>query len=98
MAMGPSIGPCCYAVGAEVGRHFPEALHTSPEGRTHLDLRRANRQQALAGGVPAAHVLPNPPCTACETNHYFSHRKQGPRTGRQWALAWIRDAGEAATV
>ncbi|UCE02474.1 MAG: peptidoglycan editing factor PgeF [Candidatus Latescibacterota bacterium] len=94
MAMGPSIGPCCYAVGPEVARHFPEALHTSSEGRTHLDLRRANRRQALAGGVSAAHVLPDPPCTACETNDYFSHRKQGPHTGRQWALAWVRDPGE----
>lgn len=89
LAMGPSIGPCCYAVGPEVASRLPAAVVTL-DGHTHLDLRQANRQCALAVGVPADQIAADPPCTGCDGVHFFSHRKQGSRTGRQWALAWLR--------
>jgi len=93
VALGPSIGPCCYAVGPEVAAALPDAVRPTPAGQTHLDLRDANRRQALALGVPAAHIFATPPCTACDGTHFFSHRKLGPRTGRHWALAWMTQAG-----
>ena len=89
LAMGPSIGPCCYSVGPEVASRLPAAL-VSLDGHTHLDLRQANRQLALTSGVPASQIAPDPPCTGCDSLHFFSHRKQGAHTGRQWALAWLR--------
>ncbi|MFQ5600281.1 MAG: peptidoglycan editing factor PgeF [Candidatus Krumholzibacteriia bacterium] len=90
MAMGPSIGPCCYEVGEEVAAHFPPGAR-APRGRAvRVDLRQANRARAVERGVPEAQILPDPPCTACETATFYSHRRQGPRTGRIWALAWVR--------
>ncbi len=89
LAMGPSIGPCCYAVGPEVAQRLAAALVTL-DGRAHLDLRQANRQCALMSGVPAHQIAPDPPCTGCDGVRFYSHRKQGARTGRQWALAWLR--------
>ncbi len=88
--LGPSIGPCCYAVGPEVTARLPEALVERPGAPPHLDLRQANRRRALALGVPAAQIFAAPPCTGCDPEHFFSHRKLGPRTGRHWALAWMR--------
>ena len=49
----------------------------------------ANRDQALQAGLRATHIEAAPPCTACHTDWFFSHRKQGPATGRMWAIAWI---------
>ena len=91
LAMGPSIGPCCYAVGPEVTAQLPEALVQQPETpQPHLDLRQANRRRALALGVPATQIFAAPPCTGCDPDRFFSHRKLGPTTGRHWALAWMR--------
>ena len=89
LALGPSIGACCYEVGGEVCEALPDAVVHTSEGRTHVDLRRANRLQALGCGIPETQMATDPPCTACRTSLFFSHRKQGPKTGRQWALAWM---------
>ena len=96
LAMGPSIGPCCYEVGPEVVAALPNAARTAPAGKTHLDLRDANRAQALALGVPDDQIHATPPCTACDRTHFFSHRKLGPRTGRHWALAWMVGGGRVS--
>ncbi len=88
VAMGPSIGPCCYAVGDEVCGALPDAV-VRVEGETHVDLRAANAQQARTSGVPSEQIHAMAPCTGCTPQLFYSHRKQGAQTGRQWALAWI---------
>ena len=90
VALGPSIGPCCYAVGGDVAAHFPAAAVERRGTSFHLDLWHANRLQAEAGGLDPEHVHATPPCTACNRDLFFSHRRDGPRTGRMWALAWIQ--------
>jgi YfiH family protein len=94
MAMGPSIGPCCYEVGGEVADRFPAAAVHRDGEQSHLDLRQANRLVARSAGVAAERILADPPCTACSSELFYSHRRLGPRTGRMWAVAWIR--GDAA--
>jgi len=88
VALGPSIGPCCYPVSAEVAARFPAAVVTLRDAALHLDLRAANRLQAIAAGVAPEHIHAAPPCTGCESETFFSHRKHGPRSGRMWALMW----------
>jgi YfiH family protein len=90
VALGPSIGPCCYRVQSEVAAHFdPRAIRRTDES-LHLDLWSANRLQAEGAGVAPQHIDAAPPCTGCNSETFFSHRFQGPRTGRMWALTWIR--------
>src|SRR5262249_5147336 len=89
VALGPSIGPCCYTVGADVAAQFPAAAVEASADGWRLDLRRANRLQAEALGIPPAQIDSTPPCTSCDRAAFFSHRRDQGRTGRMWAIAWI---------
>jgi hypothetical protein len=85
--IGPSIRSCCYRVGDEVARQFPaEAVRFEHEG-WHLDLVAAARLQLGEAGVGVERIHAVSACTACEPAYYFSHRRDGPRTGRHWAVA-----------
>jgi polyphenol oxidase len=52
------------------------------EGR-YLSLPDAIRRNREEGGVEEVHDLGL--CTGCRTDLFFSHRKQGPYTGRNLA-------------
>jgi YfiH family protein len=87
-AVGPRIGACCYAVGPEVvegiGVHVAPEVFVSQRGSaTHVDLGAANAAQLQAAGVTDIDVLDA--CTACESR-FFSHRRDGPGTGRLAAV------------
>jgi len=51
IAMGPSIGVCCYEVGKEVTQGLEQCLHVKNE-RYFLDLKKANENDFLALGIP----------------------------------------------
>jgi polyphenol oxidase len=99
-ALGPSIGACCYQVGADVLAGFEARAAVAREGtylrwfsqregdRLQLDLWRANRDQLLAAGVPASSIHVARLCTACHPGRFFSYRREGERAGRM--LAAIR--------
>jgi hypothetical protein len=101
VAMGPSIGPCCYEVGEEVRRAFLQAdghggavdnwFSPGAGGRPHLDLWRANRDQLLEAGILPAHVHRADLCTATHGDMFFSYRVEGAAAGRM--VAAIRAAG-----
>jgi polyphenol oxidase len=85
--VGPSIGPCCFAVGDDVGRAFGERYAgTWHDGR--VDLWLAAERQLAAAGVPARSVSNPRLCTVCD-RRFFSHRRDAGRTGRQAAVAWV---------
>ena len=78
-AIGPGIGPCCYKVGAEVLKAF-EDLDGVAEDRM-LDLRAVAERKLEAVGVDSVEHLDL--CTSCRPDLFFSHRRDGPETGRQ---------------
>lgn len=92
--IGPSIRVCCYRVGDEVARQFPAQTVRSVKGAAYLDLVAAVRLQLEEAGVAAAHLHDVAACTACEPAHYFSHRRDGARTGRHWAVAALDVSNE----
>ena len=84
-AIGPGIGPCCYEVGEEVLARFAPLGDGVARGRM-LDLAEVARRQLREAGVvdtSAAGV-----CTSCEAELFFSHRRDGERSGRQAGLVW----------
>jgi polyphenol oxidase len=94
VAIGPSIGPCCYEVGPEVVDSLEKRvgdttpfLRPRPTGRPHLDLWQANRHWLWQAGIPEPNVETVELCTACRTELFYSHRREGGRTGRFAVLA-----------
>jgi polyphenol oxidase len=84
-AIGPGIGQCCYEVGEEVLAEFAD-LDGVAEGRM-LDLTAVARILLARAGV--TEVESADLCTRCNPELFYSHRRDGERTGRQAGLAWM---------
>lgn len=84
-AVGPGIGPCCYEVGEEVLAEFQD-LDGVAEGRM-LDLTAVARGLLARAGV--TEVESADLCTNCNSELFYSHRRDGGRTGRQAGLVWM---------
>ncbi|MGQ9778754.1 MAG: peptidoglycan editing factor PgeF [Bacillota bacterium] len=90
-AIGPAIGPCCYTVGEEVadrlpGEARPTVLKREDTGGFRLDLVALNRWWLAKAGASGGNVFSAGQCTACRPDLYYSHRKEGGRTGRMMAV------------
>lgn len=83
VALGPSIGPCCFEVGPEVVDEFRAELGDVPgmvvkgPHKDHLDLRVATRAILERAGVKPENIDDRPPCTKCEGDRFFSYRRDG---------------------
>lgn len=69
--------------------HGPE-----PNGRKHLDLVAVARYQLLRAGLSTTRIKVANCCTACQTDLFFSHRKEGSGTGRAMAVIGIERSGD----
>jgi polyphenol oxidase len=86
-AVGPSIGPCCYAVSVDLAERFraafgPAAANPSPS-QARVDLWLANTAILREAGLARERVEVLERCTSCEADFFFSHRRDSGRTGRQ---------------
>jgi YfiH family protein len=84
-AIGPGIGPCCYEVGDEVLSAFAD-LDGVARGRM-LDLTAvatALLERAGVGTIESSGL-----CTSSNPELFYSHRRDGERTGRQAGLVWM---------
>ena len=91
LAVGPGISGPCYQVDAELADRFAlagwaEAVLADPQpGKARLDLPTVIRTQALAAGLRAENLWFAGVCTHCHPA-YYSYRRDGARSGRQWGL------------
>ncbi|HLY63523.1 MAG TPA: peptidoglycan editing factor PgeF [Terriglobia bacterium] len=82
----------------EISRRYPLLfLSKQPPGRgpdsvpsLHLDLPAVARYQLRRAGLANSKIQVVDFCTACRTDLFFSHRKEGGRTGRMMAVIGIR--------
>jgi YfiH family protein len=90
-AVGPAIGGCCYAFGAEhraaftarFGAESERAWRDGPAGETYLDLRPVCRRALERAGVAASAITEVGPCTADHPTDLHSYRRDGAHAGRQ---------------
>lgn len=98
---GPAIGVCCNEVGPEVtaawrelatkrGIDAEEAV-TRPAVKEHFDVPQANELLLIAAGLLPEHIERSHICTKCNTDAWFSHRGQGPATGRQGGVIMLTE-------
>ncbi len=93
VGIGPAIGPCCYEVDEPVISAFSnlsprwkEWVQEEGRGRWHLNLATANRWLLLEAGVPQGQIFSSEVCTSCQQELFFSHRRDGGKTGRMMGL------------
>lgn len=97
VALGPSISPCCYEVGREVGESLQERWGATeawqPKGeKGSLDLRAVNRIQCEEAGVPSLQIQSVGPCTFCASSDFASYRREGAGAGRQLSvIGWQKN-------
>jgi YfiH family protein len=103
VAIGPSIGGCCYEVDERIiGRvresatNWQAAVAPGKNGRHMLDLRRLNAEILAETGVLPERILCSDWCTSCRTDLFFSHRKEAGKTGRMASfIGWRETEGDA---
>jgi YfiH family protein len=94
VAIGPSIGPCCYHVGEDLlgqfGAHGRRWFYRLPDGWM-LNLWNANRDQLIDAGVKSGNIHVSELCTAMHEDLFDSYRRDGTPNGGRLAAA-IRSA------
>jgi YfiH family protein len=101
-AIGPCIGPCCFEVGPDVGETIARATSSSAiarrdeaRGKVFVDLRAAVRAQLVQLGLDGAAIDDVPDrtskgCTRCDTERFYSYRRDGDASGRLIAVIAAR--------
>jgi len=94
-AIGPGIGSCCFAIGAEVEDLFRAKYSYAPrlfagQNPLRMDLREANRRQLLSAGLANNQVHSLDLCTSCAVERFFSYRAERGKTGRMMAVIGLR--------
>ncbi|ANB61642.1 peptidoglycan editing factor PgeF [Anoxybacteroides amylolyticum] len=103
VAIGPAIGACCYVVDNRVIDAVQNVLGTSETlpfyemsvGQYALDLKELNRLLLIKEGVQ--HIEVSNYCTSCETNVFFSHRRDNGQTGRMMAFIGRKEEGNVCS-
>ena len=97
VAIGPSIGRCCYEVDSATADAFRGQKNNESflfagrvQNKWMLDLPEVNRRQILDCGIPEKNIESSGHCTACRQDIFFSHRGAGGITGRQINFMMIK--------
>ena len=86
--IGPSIRRCCYEVSPELAAKFATQFGEEVVSGRHLSLQDAIRWDLQKAGVEVTDLEL---CSGCRLNLFYSHRKEGPLTGRNLASV-VREA------
>lgn len=79
--ISPSLGPCCQ-VFSDPYHELPAEFHQYIDEKNHVNFWQATLDQLSACGVLSKNIQQSKICTSCNTDQYFSYRKEGAATGR----------------
>jgi YfiH family protein len=92
VALGPSIGPCCYRVEEALAEPFAQKWSNSvlsfgaADTNPSLYLARAIEADVLRWEIPSRQLQSPPICTSCDLR-FHSYRRNQKNAGRQ--LSWV---------
>ncbi|MFA5575976.1 MAG: peptidoglycan editing factor PgeF [Tissierellaceae bacterium] len=92
VALGPSIGPCCYEIGEDLHSLFKESYVNNPNiivrkgEKIYLDLWEANIINLIASGIKKENIYLSDYCTACNTDTLYSYRREKGTKNRMLAV------------
>ncbi|WGV58192.1 peptidoglycan editing factor PgeF [Brevibacillus brevis] len=94
VAIGPSIGGCCYEVDERImtqvrtcAGDWEKGVISSTGDRYMLDLRQLNTAILLEVGISSGNIFSTNWCTSCRTDLFFSHRKEAGIQGTTGRMA-----------
>jgi polyphenol oxidase len=85
--IGPTIGPCCYAVGEEVAAPYRERFGAEIVSSGRLDLPTAAESVLREAGCAWVERLDL--CTSCRADLFFSYRRDGTPRGGHGVIARV---------
>jgi len=81
VAIGPSIGPCCYAISTDradiIRKEGGGFALVERAGSWYYSLATHTVMMLLDGGVSHKNIDISPFCTACDEDRFFSYRRDG---------------------
>ncbi len=101
VAIGPSIGQCCYEVNDVVIEPLITSMNKIPQGAIinknnghyDLDLNKINQQILIDAGILPNNIELSSWCTSCNSQLFYSHRKEHGKTGRMASWIGLRKDG-----
>ncbi len=91
VAIGPSIGPCCFETGEEVALQFDERFVAKYDDKFKVDLWKANMDILEGCGIKRENIDVLRLCTICNNDMLYSYRVHKDSTGRMGAFIMIKD-------
>ncbi|XP_034042665.1 laccase domain-containing protein 1 [Thalassophryne amazonica] len=103
VAVGPSVGACCFTLEQEEALKFscihPDCVPDPQSAKPHVNIRLATRLLLQRGGVQPEHIHDDTvtdrccvtPCTSCHPKDFFSHVRDGTNFGTQLGFLWIKE-------
>lgn len=95
--IGPGIGPSCFIIQPDLKdkvevelSELHDIITEAENGTITWDLPETNRQILLQAGVRAEHIKVCSICTACNTDRFYSYRREVGLTGRMAALLGLK--------
>lgn len=99
VAVGPSAGPCCYEVDEPVLGPLRErvgdwerCVHAVGPKTAYLNLKELVQRQAIAAGVTGEHIARVDRCTMCESEMFYSYRREGDQRGTMISGIMLADS------
>lgn len=97
VAIGPSIGSCCYEIGYDVEKLFKEKylsyqnIIINKDDKIYLDLWEVNRRNLINLGISEINILESKFCTACNIDKLYSYRKEKGTKNRMIAAITLNN-------
>ncbi|KAM4701258.1 purine nucleoside phosphorylase LACC1-like [Discoglossus pictus] len=96
VVLGPSVGPCCFTLTQQEAKAFhdidPQCIRQSETPNPYVDIRRATRVLLGRSGIPPANIQDDLAlCTSCNSELFFSHKRDGDNFGTQIGFISVRN-------